>query len=161
MVPRRSRRGQGIGNLYLPPRQWLGRHDIRVGLDVEDAEGRATFHRNTSLVFREDGTLSRRITFVDAPQLTRGDLESGFYGQDRWSPNERLLVEAGFRVDRDHVVPHTLFSPRVAASWVLTADGQTKITAGAGLFYDRTRLDFITRPHEGQRIDSFFAPNGT
>jgi hypothetical protein len=156
----RSRRTQGIANLYLPPWQWHGRHELRVGVNAEGVGNRQSIRRNTALVFRDNGTLSRRIDFADFPQFAKGNIASGFYAQDRWAPSERLLVEAGLRVDRDRIVPHTLVSPRISASWLLTSDGQTKLTAGVGLFYDRTRLDFITRPQGGERFDSFLAADG-
>ena len=31
----RSQRLEGTATLYLPPRQWLGRHDVKAGLDVD------------------------------------------------------------------------------------------------------------------------------
>ncbi|MGA8867283.1 MAG: TonB-dependent receptor, partial [Candidatus Sulfotelmatobacter sp.] len=41
-----ARRIQGLANLYLPPHQWHGRHDVKVGADVDRINYDARFLRN-------------------------------------------------------------------------------------------------------------------
>src|SRR5262249_8130641 len=53
-----------------------------------------------------------------------------------------------------------LASPRLAASALLTKNGETRLAFGTGLFYDATNPDFLTRPLEGRRVDRFFALDG-
>ena len=38
-------RFQGVANLYLPPRQWLGRHDFKFGIHLDRISYDAQFHR--------------------------------------------------------------------------------------------------------------------
>lgn len=42
----------------------------------------------------------------------------------------------------------------------MTSDGRTKLSAGVGLYYDATHLDFITRPLQGERTDVSYAADG-
>ncbi len=156
----KDRRVQLLANLYLPPLQWLGRHEIRVGADFTDLRHREQAHRGPTLVFREDGTLARRITFVDPTPFERSNLESSAYLQDRWSPASRLIIEAGLRLDSDQVVRDLLLSPRFSGTYLLTRHGETKLTGGAGFFHDATRLDFIVRPQQGERVDEFYDATG-
>jgi hypothetical protein len=80
--------------------------------------------------------------------------------QDRWMPVASLLFEGGLRFDEDDLLRRAIVSPRVAATWMPTHVGQTKISAGAGLYYDRTDLDKLTRPLGETRQDVFYAPDG-
>ena len=156
-----SGRAQGVANLFLPPWQWHGTHELRVGVDVDAVDSRVHAHRNPTLVFREDSTLSRRIQFTDFPHFNKDNIATGLYAQDRWSHGQRLLLEIGARLDRDQIVRDFLFSPRFAASYLIgSVEHGTKISAGAGLFYDETRLSFITLPLAGARTDFFFGPDG-
>jgi hypothetical protein len=155
----RSQRVQGVASLYLPPVQWAGRHDIRVGIDESGVRFYESATRHPTLVFDTHNLLTRKITFVNEPAFRVDNVESGVWAQDRWAPFERLVIEAGLRADRDQIVPHTNISPRVAGAYTI-GKTQTKVSAGVGLFYDETRLNFITRPNQGQRLDFFYAADG-
>ena len=61
---------------------------------------------------------------------------------------------------RAEIVRESLFSPRLAATWMLTPDGKTKLSAGVGIFHDRTPLGFIVAPYDGQRFDTLYGPDG-
>ncbi len=156
----RARRHQWIANLYLPPAAWHGRHEFKVGVDLDAVTFWASVQRRPILVQRQDGTLARRITFVTPPQLGRRNVEISGYAQDRWLMTRRLLMELGVRFDWDEIVRRFLISPRWASSWLLTADGQTKLAVGVGLFYDPSNLALITRPLAGRRLDEFFDERG-
>ncbi|HMC75004.1 MAG TPA: hypothetical protein VKG87_11930, partial [Terriglobales bacterium] len=54
----------------------------------------------------------------------------------------------------------SLLSPRLAGSYLLDKEGNTKVSAGIGIFYDATNMVLISRPFEGQRIDYFFNSQG-
>ena len=155
----RARRIQGVANIYLPPVQWGGRHDIRVGVDESAVRFDETSTRVPTLVFDINNVLLRKISFADGPPFTKNNIQSGIWGQDRWAPFDRLVIEGGIRADRDQIVPHTNVSPRLAGSYTF-GKTQTKVSAGVGMFYDETRLNFITRPDQGQRFDFFFAKDG-
>ena len=155
----RSRRMQGVASLYLPPVQFGGRHEFRVGIDENAVRFDENSVRGDTLVFDTNNLLTRKITFVNGPPFQIDNIESGVWGQDRWAPFERLVFEAGIRADRDQIVPHTNVAPRIAGSYTF-GKSPTKVSAGVGIFYDETRLNFITRPDQGQRLDYFYGPDG-
>lgn len=171
----RARRWQFLSNLYLRPRQWHGRHEVKAGLDEDMLDYGARFHRQPISYLREGQALppsgdcltatpspcSRYSVFPVDGNARQHNLELGGYAQDRWSPISRLLIEGGMRFDWDEIVRRPLFSPRLAATYVLDNEGATKLSAGIGLFYDATNLVLVTRPSAGQRLDFFFDQSGT
>ncbi len=159
-VERDSTRLQGLVNLTLPPIQGHGRHEIRVGADLDRTSYGLAQTRLPIQVLRANNTLVRQINFSNDPPFTRGKFEVSGYLQDRWAISPRILLEAGVRLDQDTIVHRLLVSPRVATSLLLTRQGETKLVFGAGLFHDATNLEFITRPQEGRRTDFFYATDG-
>jgi hypothetical protein len=155
-----SRRWQGIANFTLPLGHWHGTHESKFGVDFDRLTYNQSASRRPIFIIREDGTLSRLSSFVGGETFSRHNFEFSGYGEDRWSISKRLLIEAGLRVDRDSILSRTSVSPRVAATYLLAEDGDTKLSGGIGLYYDATNLDLITRPVAGQRLDQFFAADG-
>ncbi len=177
----RADRWQALSNLYLHPREWHGRHDLKLGIDLDRLRYDANYVRNPISYLREGGTLpisgncltiavpaanppfpcSRYSVFPGTPALTQFNSEVSGYVQDRWLITQRLLLEAGLRQDWDQIERHPRFSPRLAGTWVLDSSGNTKISAGFGVFYDATAIFLIARPRAGTRIDYFFNPDGS
>ncbi len=54
-----------------------------------------------------------------------------------------LLIEPGLRFDWDQIVRARLFSPRLAGTYVLDNESNTKLSAGIGITYDTTILGLI------------------
>ncbi len=156
----RSGRWQGIINWFLPAAHWHGRHDIKLGTDLDRLTFGQSYQRNPYEVLREDGTLARRVEFSPVAPFGRDNFEASGYAEDRWSVNDRLVVEPGLRFDWDQIVRDPLISPRLASSFLATRDGDTKITAGIGLYYDPSNLQFTTRQFGGQRTDFFYDSTG-
>src|SRR6202012_3921150 len=125
-----SRRVQGTAALYLPPREWLGRHYLKLGLDLDQINFGEELTRSPSSYLREDGTLLRRSTFPAQEPFNRNNFEVGSYLQDRWIPHAGWLLEAGLRFDWDEIIRPPLYSPRFAA--VSTPGAHTKLSAGIG-----------------------------
>jgi hypothetical protein len=171
----RADRWQVVSNLYLRTREWHGRHDLKVGIDLDRLRYDANYVRNPISYLREGQKLptsgncltvtppspcSRYSIFPGAPALTQYNSEVSGYGQDRWLLTQRLFLEAGLRYDWDQIERHSLVSPRLAATWVLDNSGDTKLSAGFGVFYDATSIFLIARPRAGTRIDQFFDQTG-
>ena len=156
----RARRVQGLANIFLPPSYWHGRHEFKVGTDLDAIKYDQLFQRHPILIARGDGTLARRATFFGLPRFNRDNFEASVYGQDSWSVNDRVLLEYGFRGDWDEILRDAVLSPRFASTFLLDRESLTKLSLGAGLAYDRTNLDLITRPFQGLRVDQNFAANG-
>jgi Carboxypeptidase regulatory-like domain/TonB dependent receptor len=167
---------QGIANLYLPPRQWLGRHDFKVGVDLDRISYDAQFARahysflsdshvvessspDLCLSAPQDNTFpcTRYSTFGPAPLHEEYNSEISGYVEDRWSITNRLLVEPGIRFDWDSLIHRSDFAPRLAATFVLDNSATTKLSAGIGLLYEATPMFLIARPYAGSRQDTFFS----
>jgi hypothetical protein len=169
----RADRWQVVSNLYLRPREWHGRHDFKVGIDLDRLRYDADYVRNPISYLREGeqpgncfvdspalSRCSRYSVFPGAPALTQYNSELSGYVQDRWLITQRVLLEAGLRLDWDQIERHSRLSPRLAATWVLDNSGNTKLSAGFGVFYDATAIFLIARPRAGTRIDYFFDGTG-
>ena len=156
-----SQRVEGNAALYLPPRQWLGRHDLKAGIDISHIGFHTSVTRAPVNYLREDHTLLRQSTFPAFAPFTGHNVEAGAYLQDRWAPQARLLLEPGLRFDWDEIIRRPLFSPRIALvfSPSRTSD-KTKISAGVGLYYEHTQLEYLERALAGIRYDTYFATDG-
>jgi hypothetical protein len=85
----------------------------------------------------------------------------GAYAEDRWRTESGLLVEPGLRLDWDEIVRRPLLSPRIAATFSPPgSEGTTKLSAGIGLYYDHTQLEYLTRALAGVRFDTYYATDG-
>jgi hypothetical protein len=175
-------RWQILSNLFLPSHHWHGRHDFKVGMDLDRISYNATFERQPISFLSGDNTqpstspdlcltapqdssfpCTRYSTFGLAPLHEQYNTEISVYAEDRWSITDRLLIEPGIRLDHDAIVHHFVVSPRLAGTYVLDASGNTKFSAGIGLVYDGTPIYLIARPYAGTRQDTFYSvdPNCT
>jgi hypothetical protein len=169
-----ARRWQGLANLLLPSHQWLGRHDFKVGVDLDRISYDAQFARQPISFLSGNNLLNspdecvtaphtgnfpctRYSTFSAAPLHWQYNAEVSAYAEDRWSITNRLLIEPGVRLDWDEIVRQAEIAPRLAGTYVLDQAGNTKISAGIGLVYDATPIYLIARPHAGTRQDTFYS----
>ena len=167
-----ARRWQSLANLLLPSHQWHGRHDFKVGVDLDRISYDAQFSRQpisflggNNVLTSPDECLTaaqtasfpctRYSTFGPAPVHWQYNAEVSAYAEDRWSPTNRLLIEPGVRLDWDEIVRQAEVAPRLAGTYVLDQAGNTKISAGIGLVYDATPIYLIARPFAGTRQDLF------
>jgi hypothetical protein len=172
-----ARRMQALANLYLPPHQWHGRHDIKFGTDLDRLNYDAQFLRQP-ISFTQPGpiqpcptgadglpivpatTCARYAVFSGGNYSTLYNAEASAYAEDRWLVTNRLLIEPGVRFDWDEIVRTPLVSPRLAGTYVFDNESNTKLSAGIGIIYDTTNPGLIHQAVEGQRVDYFFDSNG-
>ena len=148
-------RTQGMINLYLPPLEIAGRHEFRIGVNGEQRSYDNRVARSPMEILRADGSLDSRITFTGPAKYgVSGAVVSG-YAQDRWSWRDRLVLEAGLRIERDHLARGVSYSPRVAGTLMLARG--TKVAAGIGLFHDPINLEIVSRSYAGERTATFFS----
>ena len=175
--------GAGSCESLFPPHQWHGRHDIKVGTDLDHLNYDAQFLRQPISFLQPDlplpgqpaqpcptdangvpvvpaTTCARYSVFSAGNYSTIYNAEASAYAEDRWLITNRLLIEPGLRFDWDEIVRTPLFSPRLAGTYILDDESNTKLSAGIGIVYDATTLGLIHQPFEGQRIDYFFDSNG-
>jgi len=170
-----ARRWQILSNLFFPSRQWHGRHDLKVGIDLDRIDYDAAFARQpisfltaaqnslpagvTCLNATQDQMFpcTRYSTFGPAPRHEQFNTELSAYFEDRWALTDRLLIEPGLRLDWDQGIHDTVYSPRLAGTYVLDNSGNTKISGGVGTVYDATPIFLIARPYAGTRQDTFYS----
>lgn len=168
-----ARRFEALAHLYLPPAHWHGRHQFLAGIDFERTTGAQSAARRPFTIqtcptpktppgctAQNSTLLERSVSFLGNQSFEQTILDAAGFVQDRWSVSDRLLFELGARIEGDDLLGRVNASPRLASTYALTSDRQTKLSAGIGLYYDRTSLEFLTRPLGGQRQDIFFQPNG-
>lgn len=153
-----SRRAQGIANLSLRPYTEFGRHEVRLGTEIDQINFSDHYTDSPFALLRADGTLERISVLPPVTAFERNNFETSAYIEDRWSPLERLLIEPGLRFDWDEIVRRPLFSPRIAGTYTV---GNTKFSAGVGTYYERTHLDYLARAMTGPRVDTYFDTTGT
>ena len=153
-------RTEAISNLFLPPLHEAGKHEFKLGIDFDRLDDYQQFQRQPYLVERVGGTLSRRVTFTNAPPFTRFDTEGSGYAQDRWSVTPRLLLEPGVRLDADTIVRGVAISPRLASTFLMKRNGESKLSWGIGIYRDPSNLDILTRSLTGTRTDYFYDASG-
>ena len=155
-----SHREEGTATLYLPPRYWLGRHDVKTGVDIDHVDFDVDVSRAPVSYLREDGTLLRRSVFPSQAPFTRHNFETGAFIQDRWLARQGVMIEPGLRFDWDEIIRRPLFSPRLAVVYAPGSEVKTKLSAGVGLYYEHTQLEYLTRALAGVRSDTYYAPDG-
>ncbi len=156
----RSSRIQESFALYLPPRRWMGQHNLQAGVDLDQISFGENFSRAPVNYLREDGTLLRRSTFPTQSPFTRQNADVGAYVQDRWQTHSGFSIEPGLRFDWDEIVRRPLASPRLAAVFAPGKIPTTKISAGVGVYYEHTQLEYLAEAFAGLRDDTYFATDG-
>ncbi|MGD0797119.1 MAG: hypothetical protein ABR910_05280 [Acidobacteriaceae bacterium] len=156
----RSSRIQETGALYLSPRHWVGQHDLKAGVDLDQISFGEEFSRAPVSYLREDGTLLRLSTFPGQAPFNRHNADAGAYAQDRWQIHSGLTIEPGLRFDWDHIVRRPLYSPRLAAVYAPGKEPATKISAGVGIYYEHTQLQYLEQAFAGLRNDTYYAADG-
>jgi hypothetical protein len=103
----------------------------------------------------------RQSTFPQTPPFTLHNVEAGAYAQDRWQVCPELLIEPGLRFDWDEIIRRPHFAPRLAATYSpARSEGKTKLSAGLGLYYEHTQLEYLTRALAGVRYDTYYQADG-
>jgi hypothetical protein len=157
----RSQRVEGVATLYLPARQWEGKHDLKAGLDLDRIGYNQDQARAPVSYLREDRTLDRQSVFAPAASFSLHNDEIGVYLEDRWQMKKDLLIEPGLRLDWDTILRRPLVAPRIAAVYAPAAqDSRTKISAGVGLYYEHTQLDYLAQTFAGVRYDTYYEADG-
>ena len=156
-----SQREQTTAALYLPARNWLGHHQLKAGAEVDFVGFDESVSRAPISYLREDGTLIRQSVFPAQAPFTRHNLETDVYIQDHWLAHSGLVIEPGLRFDWDEIIRRPLFSPRLALTYSPPgAESTTKLSAGIGLYYEHTQLEYLERALAGVRSDTSYATDG-
>ena len=152
---------QSNATIYSPPHRWLGLHDLKAGVDVDEIRYSEWVKRSPVEYRREDRTLLRLSTFSAPSMFTRHNLATGAYLQDHWTAGSRWLFEPGLRFDWNEITRRPTWSPRISMAVMPGhTNGATKIAAGIGLYYEHTQLEYLARALAGSRDDTYYADDG-
>jgi len=159
-LDRHAYRQQWVANLFLPALRLGGEHQLKFGIDFE----REAFHQQTLRhpyeVLRDDNSMARYVSFEGGPFQARKNFEGAQFVQDHWTPREGLVFEAGLRAEWNQIVRELELAPRFSAVWAPRAWGDTKFSAGWGVYYDAISLNIITREQDQVSLSTFYAPGG-
>jgi hypothetical protein len=153
-----SSRAQAFANLFLQPWKWMGTHQFTIGGRGDRVFYEAQNHRGPVLFVDANTTVLRQVTFSNPPGFGLSTVETTAYVQDRWTPFQRVIIEPGVRWDHDSYLQRDFISPRIGGTMLVSAASETKISAGIGIYYDRTNLALASNGSQGERTDEFFSP---
>src|SRR5580698_1019923 len=157
---RRGKQFQLLPSYQFADRHWLGKHQIRVGVDLNYRAYAGVNTANPIQLLEQDGTLDEQINFLPTAAQSTSDTAVAEFVQDHWILNSHWTVDAGARLSSETSGWSAAFAPRVAIAYSPGSDGKTVIRAGAGLFYSMLPLlasDFDVNP---TRVVSLFDPTG-
>jgi Carboxypeptidase regulatory-like domain len=158
-----SRRGKSfqlLPSYQFKKKQWLGQHEIHVGVDVSHRSYFGISTADPVQVLEQDGTLAEQITFQPAAAQNASDTAVAEFVQDHWVVDPHWTVDLGARLSSETAGWSAAFAPRAGIAYSPSKDGKTVIRAGAGLFYSGLPLlaaDFAANP---TRVVSQFDPAG-
>jgi hypothetical protein len=154
-----SSRTQAFANLFLKPWNWMGTHQFTVGGRADKVLYDAQIHRGAVQFVDGTDALLRQVTFTNTPGFGLSTVELSSFLQDRWTPFQRMIIEPGVRWDHDSYLQQSFVSPRIAGTMLVSQASETKISAGIGIYYDRTNLALASNSSQGMRTDQFFSPD--
>jgi hypothetical protein len=137
----RSSAQQEVQENYLFPRkQWLGKHDFKVGGDIvhRDYQGTSIYH--PVQLRRADNSLAEEIDFGAVGQLATSDTELAGFAGDHWIFNDHISIDYGMRLSGQTLGEPAAVSPRAGIMYSPGRRGRTIFRGGAGVFYDRLPL---------------------
>jgi len=137
---RRTERYESVESYQFAPRQFLGSHQMKVGLDYAHSELAGVEKFLPAELVGTSGAVIERIDFSKPSAFEVNQNEIAFYLADQWAVSTRLSFDYGVRVDSDTITSSTHFEPRGGVLLSLTGDGKTLLKGGAGIFYDRVPL---------------------
>src|SRR4029079_8261073 len=104
--------------------------------------------RHDYAVLRNDLSTVRYVTFADSRFQRQLSFDVSQFVQDRWTPRDGLLIEAGFRTDWNQIVRDIAWSPRLSFAWAPKWLRDTKVAGGYGVFYDALVLQTLAQQQE-------------
>lgn len=156
---RHSDRQQFLSSAYLPAMNWFGAHQLRFGIDAQRYSFDLFAYRHDYRVLRDDLSLARHVRFLGSGLTRKTGFQMAEYFQDRWAPVAGVLIEGGLRLDWDSFAKDLLASPRLSVAYAPKWLGETKFSAGIGIFYDAISLGVFGKEDQAA-LSTFFDPSG-
>jgi outer membrane receptor protein involved in Fe transport len=157
---RESRRYELLEVYNFQPQAWRGSHAFKTGVNFSHTSFTGTDRSTPVTIVRADGSRYQLIDFSGAGVLDRSQNEFSAFVQDKWTLNNRLVLDLGLRYDRDQIGKQNNFAPRLGLVFAPTASDRTIIRGGVGLFYDKISLNVGSFEQYQDLVVTTFANNG-
>jgi len=157
---RHASRVEWLESLSLKPTERIGSHHFKFGSTLTRTGNQGEFLGRPVNIVGTDGSLLRRIEFLNGSPFDRSDVEVGFFGQDHWLISPRVAMDLGLRVERQGITETVRIAPRVGLAWTPFSSQRTVIRGGFGLFYDRVPLNVYAFNRYPEQVITSYGPNG-
>src|SRR5499426_2153761 len=162
---REARRGEWMETLSLKPIQGKGilggDHNLKFGSIITRTSNRGEFSARPVNILDNQGTLLRRIEYLDGRPFDLFDLETYFFGQDHWVISPKLALDYGLRFERQGITETFRLAPRAGLAWTPFDSQNTVLRSGYGIFYDRVPLSVYAFGKYPDQVMTAFAPDGS
>ncbi len=132
-------------------------HNFKAGVDWQEMQSSALFRYPNSQLFTDASfdyqtrtyvPISRK-DFIDGPSTSKGEI-TALYLRDKFDVGRRFFIEGGLRFEKEEsltdleavAVDSSTIAPRFQASYDLSGDGRTILSATAGRFYQAITQNF-------------------
>ncbi|MBI3949116.1 MAG: TonB-dependent receptor [Acidobacteria bacterium] len=136
------------------------RHFFKFGVNVAHTQFDGLHQSFPVRLEQASRTLSQLIEFVGDSLITRNNLETTLFAQDKWMVNRNVTFDLGLRYDREGIADENLFAPRLGFVVVPSDDNRTAIRGGIGLFWGKMQLNVGIFDQLQQRIVTTYGPDG-
>ena len=145
---------------YSRPLVFYGQHSLTIGIEFNRNKVNGNFRYSPISIRRFNGTLARRVDFVNPNRVQFGYTETAFFVQDRFVVNPKLTLDYGVRFDRDSIARRNNFAPRFSFLFAPFANNRTIIRGGIGIFYDKTLASAGYFGQLPERVETNYAADG-
>lgn len=141
-----ARREEGLAQVFLPKRQFLGSHQFQLGTTLDWLHYNGDFHRTGYEVLGLSGQLLAETLYSGTGQFAVPDRQFAVYFVDTWSIAERLQVNWGLRTEHDSALGGTGWEPRAAVSWSPAKSAKTRVSGGYSITHDVVTMQMLGAP---------------
>lgn len=131
-------------------------HRFKAGGEFDHVRSSLMLERRPFRFFSESGDVKSSVTFSGPNSAEVQNQEYGLFLVDRIVFNPKFQVELGVRFDRERVIGRNNLAPRAAFSFLPFGTNRSKVSGGAGLFYDNIALQNLQLPHMQRRYTTLY-----
>src|SRR5262249_52065642 len=150
-------RWQGMTNVFLPSRHWIGKHDFQAGFKFDQIHLDRDAQRTPIQILDAGRFLTREALFSGSGRLGLSQTQGGIYAQDTWRIIRPIVVQLGSRVDWDRTLQQTVLRPSIGFDWIPSSSGTGKLVAAFGVYSDPTDLSLLAQTRDQERVDLFYS----
>jgi hypothetical protein len=155
-----SDRWQGLANAMLSGRNWLGKHDLRFGFNIDRSHVDQVNIRRSVLVVQTGGATVRNSFFTGSGSVSAAVTQGGVYAEDLWQLRRDVSLQSTFRLDRNDFINRFAPQPRFILNWI-PGQHASKFTAGWGLYYQPVYPLFLAQGQDQGRLDFLSGPGNS